>query len=83
MKDKISVFRKKDDAIKFLSEFPNIVKYKTELVLLEITISENLQSVKCSNKYHKDLEAVAGCIMEKITEIESIYNSSTATSQIK
>ena len=79
MKDKISVFRKKEDAIKFLSEFPNIVNYKTELVLLEITISENLQSVKCSNKYHQDLEAVAGCVMEKITEIESIYNSSTAT----
>ena len=77
MKDKISIFRKKDDAIKFLSEFPNIVKYKTELVLLEITISGNLQSVKCSNKYHKDLQAVAGCVMEKITEVESIYESNT------
>ena len=75
MKDKISVFKKKEDAIKFLSEFQNIVKYKTELVLLEITISENLQAVKCSNKYHKDLEAVAGCIMEKIVEVESIYKS--------
>ena len=64
----IRVFKKKEDAIKFLSEFQNIVKYKTELVLLEITISENLQAVKCSNKYHKDLEAVAGCIMEKIVE---------------
>jgi ubiquinone/menaquinone biosynthesis C-methylase UbiE len=75
MKDKISVFRIKEDAIKFLSEFQNIVKYKTELVLLEITISENLQAVKCSNNYHKDLDAVAGCIMENIREVESIYKS--------
>ena len=73
MKDKVSVFRKKEDAIKFLSEFKNIVAYKTELVLLEITLSTNLQTVKCSNKYHKDLEAVAGCVMEKIKEIESLY----------
>jgi hypothetical protein len=75
MKDKVSVFRKKEDAINFLSEFPNIVKYKTELVLLEITISTNLQAVKCSNKYHKDFEAVAGCVMERIKEVESIYKS--------
>ena len=75
MKDKVSVFRKKEDAIKFLSEFPNIVKYKTELVLLEMTISTNLQAVKCSNQYHKDLDAVAGCVMEKIREVESIYKS--------
>ena len=73
MKDKVSVFRKKEDAVKFLSEFKNIVAYKTELVLLEITLSTNLQTVKCSNKYHKDLEAVAGCVMEKIKEIESLY----------
>ena len=75
MKDKVSVFRNKEDAIKFLSEFPNIVKYKTELVLLEMTVSTNLQAVKCSNKYHKDLEAVAGCVMERIREVESIYKS--------
>ena len=78
MKDKIAVFRDKSDAKKFLSEFQNIVKYKTELVLLEITISENLQSVKCSNKYHKDLEAVAGCVMEKIKEVESVYDGKAA-----
>lgn len=70
MKDKVAVFRKKEDAIKFLSEFQNIVDYKTELVLLEITISKDLHSVKCSNKYHKDLNAVAGCVMEKIKEVK-------------
>ena len=71
----LNILRNKEDAIKFLSEFPNIVKYKTERVLLEMTISTNLQAVKCSNKYHKDLEAVAGCVMERIREVESIYKS--------
>ncbi len=75
MKDKVSVFREKEDAVKFLSEFKNIVAYKTELVLLEITLSTNLQAVKCSNKYHKNLDAVAGCVMEKIKEVKSIFKS--------
>lgn len=75
MKDKVSVFREKEDAVKFLSEFKNIVAYKTELVLLEITLSKNLQAVKCSNKYHKNLDAVARCVMEKIKEVKSIFKS--------
>lgn len=75
MKDKVSVFRNKKDAISFLSEFKNIVDYKTELVLLEITLSGDLHNVNCSNQYNKNLKAVAGCVMEKISEIETIYNN--------
>ena len=75
MKDKVSVFREKEDAIKFLSEFPKFIDYNTELVLLEITLSENLYSVKCSNDFHSELDAVAGEFMEKIKEIEVIFNS--------
>tara|TARA_B100000497_G_C7432698_1_gene270105 strand:- start:35 stop:493 length:459 start_codon:yes stop_codon:yes gene_type:complete len=75
MKDKVSVFEKKEDAIKFLEKFPNFIDYTTELVLLEITISGNLHSVKCSNNFHKNLNAVAGCYMEKIKEIKVIFNN--------
>ena len=75
MKDKVSVFEKKEDAIKFLEKFPDFIDYTTELVVLEITISGNLHSVKCSNNFHKDLNAVAGCYMEKIKEIEVIFNN--------
>jgi len=75
MKDKVSVFREKEDAIKFLSEFPKFINYNTELVLLEITLSKNLYSVKCSNDFHSELDAVAGEFMEKIKEIEVIFNS--------
>lgn len=75
MKDKVSVFKKKEDAIKFLSEFPKFIDYSTELVLLEITISENLYSVKCSNDFHLELDAVAGEMMENIKEIEVVFKS--------
>lgn len=73
MKDKVSVFKKREDAIKFLSEFPKFIDYNTELVLLEITLSENLYSVKCSNDFHSELDAVAGEFMEKIKEIEVVF----------
>jgi hypothetical protein len=75
MKDKVSAFRKKEDAIKFLSEFPKFIDYNTELVLLEITLSENLYSVKCSNSFHSELDAVAGEVMDKIKEIETVFKS--------
>lgn len=75
MKDKVSVFKKREDAIKFLSEFPKFIDYNTELVLLEITLSENLYSVNCSNNFHSELDAVAGEFMEKIKEIEVVFKS--------
>lgn len=75
MEDKVSVFEKKQDAIDFLSEFPNFIDYPTELVLLEITISDNLYSVKCSNDFHSNLNAVAGSYMEKIREIEVVFSN--------
>ncbi len=72
---RVSVLGKKENAIKFLSKFLKFIEYNTELVLLEITLSENLYSVKCSNDFHSELDAVAGEFMEKIKEIEVVFKS--------
>jgi hypothetical protein len=69
LKDRVSVFRTAEDARNFLKEYVEICKRDSNLVVLEIEISGNLKSAKCSNKYATDFDCVIGDCMKSIKEI--------------
>lgn len=74
LNDRLAVFKNEEDAINFLIEYKNIEdpKYKTKLVLLELTISEGLEKAKCSNKFCKNCDVVIGGVIEKVKEIKKV-----------
>lgn len=69
LRDRVSIFRTPEDARKFLKEYVEICKRDSNLVILEIKISGNLKSAKCSNKYVTNFDCVIGDCMDSIREI--------------
>ena len=74
LNDRLAIFKNKKEAINFLSEYNNIEdpKFKTKLVLLELTISESLEKAKCSNKFCKNYDVVIGGVIENVKEIHEV-----------
>lgn len=72
LQDRLSVFTNKEDAMKALCLYNELENDCTDLALLEITISNNLEKAKYSNKFISNLDVVVGKTMSKIVEIEVI-----------
>ena len=73
--DRLAIFKNQEDAVNFLIEYKNIEdpEFKIDLVLLEITISKDLEEAQCSNKFCKNLEVVIGGVIEKVKEIKKVH----------
>lgn len=67
--NRLSVFKDKEKAIKFLCKYNQLVDDNCELVLLEISISKDLEEAICFNKYCDDSEVVIGGSIDKIREV--------------
>jgi len=72
LRDKLSIFVNKEDAIKALIKYKDIDEHKNELALLEITISKSLEKAEYSNKFISDAPVVIGKCIDKVKEIEII-----------
>jgi hypothetical protein len=67
--NRISIFKTKEDAILFLEEYKNLCLKDSELVVLEIIISKNLQEAKCSNEFIENIDVVIGGCIDFLKEI--------------
>lgn len=67
--NRLSVFKNKEKAIKFLCKYGQLVDDNCELVLLEIQISKDLEEAICYNNYCDDSEVVIGGSIDKIREL--------------
>lgn len=72
LNDRLSVFVNKSDAYDALKLYNELEGDDTDLALLEITISRNLEKAKYSNKFVSNLDVVVGKTMEKIVEVDVI-----------
>ena len=72
--DRICVFVNKEDAIEALIETKHIIKKwsggSNDLALMEVTISDNLESALFSNKSVDDREVYIGGCIDSVREIE-------------
>lgn len=72
LKDRVSVFVNKQDAIDALSGIVDFLDHKVELCLIEITImGENLETAKFTNRFVDGVNVYVGPIMDKIVELET------------
>lgn len=69
---KLSIFKNKEDAIESLIKYRDIIDYEIKLALIEITISEDLEEAKYSNKFVSNLDVVIGGMIDKVKEIKEI-----------
>jgi hypothetical protein len=69
--NRLAIFFTPEDAEEFLISY-NESHPETELVLLEITLSGNLEQAVCSNTCVSDKECVIGDCMEKVKEYKSV-----------
>jgi hypothetical protein len=67
--NRLSVFKTKEEAILFLGEYKNLCLQDSDLTVLEITISKNLQEAKCSNEFVENIDVIIGGCINFIKEI--------------
>ena len=70
LKNRLSIFKNKEDAIRFLEEYNNITDILGDLVLIEIELSGNLKEAICSNEFVDSFECVIGDCILSIKEIK-------------
>lgn len=73
--NRVSVFQKKEDAIKALERYKELTEYRIELVLMKITISKDLETATFTNSEVTDAPVMIGSVMDKTKELETIYNN--------
>ncbi len=67
--NRLSVFKTIEDAILFLEEYKNLCLTNSNLVVLEIIISQKLQEAKCSNDFVQNIDVVIGGCIDYLKEI--------------
>lgn len=70
LKDRVSIFVNKEDAYSALSFYKEIEPRNSELVLLKMTLSGNLEKAKYTNKFVTNLDVVVGTTMDNIIQLE-------------
>jgi hypothetical protein len=74
--NRLSVFKNKEDAIKSLEASKSLIKNwsngNNDLVLMEITIADNIESAKFTNNYITNAEVYIGGNIKRVKEIQII-----------
>jgi hypothetical protein len=69
--DRVAVFRTQGDAYNALIKYADIDTYHGEIVMLELTISGDLESASYTNSQIEGRPVVIGHTIEKVKEIKS------------
>jgi hypothetical protein len=67
--NRISIFKTKEEAMLFLEQYTYLNLTNSDLVVLEIVISENLKQAKCSNQFVENFDVIIGGCIDCIKEI--------------
>ena len=67
--NKLAIFKNVSDAYNALIDYEKIADYKCELVILEITISGDIEKASYSNKKIKKAEVYIGHTIERVKEV--------------
>ena len=73
--NRVAVFEKVEHAQKALERYKEIATHKIELVIMEISISQDLESATFTNSEITNAPVMIGNVMDKTTEIKSIFDN--------
>jgi hypothetical protein len=73
--NRVAVFEKVEHAQKALERYKEIATHKIELVIMEISISQDLESATFTNSEITNAPVMIGNVMDKTTEVKSIFDN--------
>ena len=73
--NRVAVFEKMENAQKALERYKEIATHKIELVIMEISISQDLESATFTNSEITNAPVMIGNVMDKTTEVKSIFDN--------
>lgn len=73
--NRVAVFEKMEHAQKALERYTEVATHRIELVIMKIEISQDLESATFTNSEITNAPVMIGNVMDKTTEVKSIYNN--------
>lgn len=73
--NRVAVFETMEHAQKALERYKEIATHKIELVIMEISISQDLESATFTNSEITNAPVMIGNVMDKTTEVKSIFDN--------
>lgn len=73
--NRVAVFETMEHAQKALERYKEIATHKIELVIMEISISQDLESATFTNSEITNAPVMIGSVMDRTTEVKSIFDN--------